>query len=813
MPEINNKKRDNLHKLSLTKSFRKSKENKEKENVIILNCENYIETEEILNNNIENSKTIPLNNQKTLTNDNKFERIKHFGKLSLKKANVQKQTTTTNLEITQFEPEQNSTLYFEPVRNSTLLESVFGIGKQQVKQTNTRHKKMFSPKNLANKSEEINELLNSLEDDEEIVLKSANKKNENDCIIENKDDESGEIQNIVSPSDNKIKKFFHHSKEDGQLNIFKEPVLTKTKTLGQNQKRSVIKKRSTIARRENVYEFLSQSQTSDSDSAKHSDPTADIVKKLIQQGRVRVATTNKGKGKPKFKRRLPAKQMKKIKQTANNKLKQLKNNAKKVPIEENKEEEDGHFADDFFNNDELTPDFVNGTQIKKQNIIPKKISNLNKDQTNEQEGTFSRLARIVLINQAGRSDMQRKNSSLEMVKKIFSTPKNKKMPLPEAALETDLSPISMLPLRPITQSSPWRVNEDANLPTTFNFSRSSGNLPSFSSGFIPSTPRKEKTNTNLYKLQQSNLNIERSPIKSNQSIVLSISSVPSPLQDVQENMKSPSKQTCIDNEPSVISSFSSNDSNAENMPPAKATSENYNENESIFDLKQLPNPRRALNYRSPLKTINILEVIHLPPYKPHVKTPTTQETITETIDLFGFEENSADDSVQANQSTKKVNDCHKEDLFGFEDFLSQTEYSSEENNVTTTNLQNQTIHEKLQNLRKLKPQENELQFNLLREKSRNSFKSSIPVFDDDDVTKADGMRQRGIKEMFCSTMINPQPSTSKEALKNQKRQNFGNDLDLSELFKDPDPEITFNENVSIDCIIMCYFFFFAFYIK
>ncbi|XP_037826534.1 probable WRKY transcription factor protein 1 [Lucilia sericata] len=829
--EVN--KRNNFHKLSLTKSLRKSPKNKEIETIIHSKHNgdqetNKLESETINNNTETNNLVNRLKPQNC---------IKHFAKLSLRRTNGQtNRNLTTNLEVTQFEPQQNSTICFEPARNSTLLEFGFTNAKDKVKSKQTSKDKSSS-QNLANKSEEIVDLLNSLDEDDDLLLKSPEKpNNEQEEIMEipnEKEVEEGiaTTQSNRSPAKNHTHKFFHRHKEDAAENMtkaFTEPKPKSSPAAANGKKRRFLTKRSTVAKRDNIYEFLSQSQTSDSDgTTKNTDPTADIIKKLIDQGKVRVATNCKGKGKPVFKRKPPPpKQMKKIKPTVDKKSKNTRNNKKKPVVTKehaaiiDDEVDVIHMDDDFDNYEPLLPDNDDNMENQRIETVNKALNhNNNRHHVNDQEGTFSRLARSVLINEAGRSDLQRKNASLllEMVKKFVSTPKNKQMPSAQAALESELSPIPIPPLRPATKPSPWRVDEDAYLPKTFNFARSSGNLPSFSSDFIPSTPRKEKPKS------QATINSKFSPIIGNQN-TSNVTPFQSPLHNNVENIQAQTSnenlpaQTPNQNEPSVLSSFSSNDSNAENMPPPRPLQENNNENENIFALKQLPNPRRALNYRSPLKAINILEVVHLPPYKSSNKTPNSKEPATESIEMFGFEENLGDDSLQVDKSVASISaspqadinkitkNRPKEDLFGFEDFLSQTEYSSQENDETnnndiTNNNQNLTIHDKLLDLRKLKPAENDIELSKLKENNRNPLKT-ISLFDEEAASKADGFRQRGIKEMLCSTLINPKPSTSKEALKHlnksnwkhSKRPNFGEELDLSELFKDPEPETTFNEN-------------------
>lgn len=834
---------------------------------------------------IDNASTNEVMEENIQEKNDILPQLKHVPSLSLRKSIGQNMTNlSVNTELMQFDHLQETTTYFESQRNSTVLihnrtnessnDKNSGSKTVNAKPNNT-HSCRSSAQNLANKSVEIENLLNSLEDDD---LEEANENYKNHKTAQEKSVHS------------KTNKFFHNRKEnfheDISEAIFKAPI--KHQDLRKEKKRKPSKKRASSKNSNDIYEFLSQSQTSDCDGGKRIDPTADIIKKLMDQGKVRVATISKGKGRPIFKRKIPPKQMKRIKQTVANKPKQLKNKTKTVTISENVIEhqaaEDDNFQnhfDDHFDHD-LDNDDINLERVDPKNRS-KKLTNNSK---NDQEGTFSRLAKSVLINQTGRSDLQRKNNAsnlLEMVKKYISTPKNKQS-LPDTTLHPDFSPIPMPLARPATKASPWRVDEDAHLPRLFNFSRSSANLPSYSSDFIPSTPRKEKSNRNHMQALQE----ERVDSSDN----ISVPGIP-PQSLLHENSEvcTQTHIECAENESSVIS-FSSNDSNAENIAPHNIVCEGRNENNNIFDLKQFPNPRRALSYRSPLKTINILEVVHLPPLKTAFKPispkkvnnvtanncgfkdtvdhdpleavhnivdvrkspqksytkdnnnsieqdlfgfgenicheplrdvhsitdigKSPQKTCTEENnksieqDLFGFEEDVDQDSLRVVQDAADVgkpsqkncilnnNNITKEDLFGFEEFLSQTnvcsqEYSStnDDNNANTE--PNVTIHDKLQDLRRLKPEDNEL----LKEKlnycvqNRHLFENGATMLD------GDGKRQRNIKEMLCSTMIHQQPSTSKEALKDlRKRNEMRDDCDLSELFKDPDPETTFNENVS-----------------
>ncbi|TMW53611.1 hypothetical protein DOY81_001375 [Sarcophaga bullata] len=863
LPVIDKDKRENFLKLSLTRTSIKESNKMNKQQKLTDNT-TPLSISEVKENTPEKNYVLP--------------QLKHVPSLSLRKTMGQNMTNISiNAELTQFDHTHEMTTYFAPLRNSTVLISnrtnETTIDKNSESKTvdakpdNTQNCRSLD-ENLANKPDEIENLLNSLDDDD------PEETNEN-----NKNNETAQVKSALS----KTNKFFHYRKENLHEDIsirnmpkpiFKAPI--KHQDLRKENKRKPSKKRSSLKNSNDIYEFLSQSQTSDCDGGKRIDPTADIIKKLMDQGKVRVATISKGKGRPMFKRKIPHKQMKRIKQTGVNKPKQLKNKLKTVTISENVIEhqaaEDDHFQDHF--DDHFDHDSDNDNIDLERVNHKNRSKNLTNNSKHDQEGTFSRLAKSVLINQTGRSDLQRKKNAsnlLEMVKKYISTPKNKQ-PLPDTTLHPDFSPIYMPSARPATKASPWRVDEDAHLPRLFNFTTSSANLPSYSSDFIPSTPRKEKSNHNHIQVLQEEC------VDSSDNISVPGTPPHSPVHDNSEE-RTQTQMECTENEPSVISSFSSNDSNAENIAPHNIVREGINENNNIFDLKQFPNPRRALSYRSPLKTINILEVVHLPPLKTAFKpispkkvnnvkadncglketidhdslqavhnvvdvrkSPQQSYTKDNTIerDLFGFEENICHDSLrdvhnvidvgkspqktcieESNESIEQDlfgfvqnetdvgkslqkncipnnNNLNKEDLFGFEEFLSQTNVSSQEYNSTNddnnanTGTGNVTIHDKLQDLAKLKPESNEL----LKEKlnycvnNRHLFENEATSLGDD------GKRQRNIKEMLCSTMIHhQQPSTSKEALKSLKNRNeMREDCDLSELFKDHDPETTFNEN-------------------
>ncbi|XP_075159330.1 dalmatian [Haematobia irritans] len=684
--------------------------------------------------------------------------------------------TTIELEKIGFVPQRNSTMHFDNFTKPTSRAV-----RQKNDNNNNEHNK------LQEKSSKINDPTKSSENLETHL-------------------------NIVKPIEaiNKTNKFFHRNESERTLQFQsnrrilayinnKSPI---------SKKHRLLSRRSSQIRREKVYEFLSQSQTSDSEgnSAKNSkidDPMADVIRKLIAQGKVAVATTRKGKGKPVLK---PSKPNRPAKNKVINKKNRIKTtsskNDKKVdfvkplpppPVKANNKSKktDGNNPEDeeydHFDNlmvDDEDDDIGNDVDYNfNKPLGPAPLKPPPSHNITDQDGTFSSLAKSVLISQAGRSDAQRLKAQnlLAKVRKLISTPKNNKMPSPQAALNADFSPIAApISVRPPTRPSPWRVDEDADLPRVFNFSRSSANLPSFSSDFIPPTPRKETPMNRA--MQDSSLHAERQVENS------SIPSVPSHASTPFDNKRNTS----------APSSFSSNDSNAENNPPPYrlGLDKSPDNNANIFDLKQLPNPRRTLTYRSPLKAINILEVVHLPPLKNTGLTNNSKVNSTE-IDMFGFEELAANDTFKTPQKTvpkKSRKPSPEKDLFGFEEFLSQTDISSQEsqgqNTVQITEeISVHKIHDKLQQLRKLRPDSNDLEDNL-HQKTTNQKCPNL--FNEPGIV---AKPQKTIKEMLCSTMLE-KPSTSKKAMEELNLRNLRtaneNTADISEIFKDIEPETTFN---------------------
>jgi len=144
-----------------------------------------------------------------------------------------------------------------------------------------------------------------------------------------------------------------------------------------------------------VYDFLSLSQ--ESDTAAAPDPTADIVQKLVKEGKVAVATRRKGK--VVIRRKLKSSRNRKKK---NGKIKQ--NNKKK--IDEDKIVENIELSDDEINfcddipqpKEPSSPEQLsNETQYVEEEV--NHIETEQKQNQHHNEGRFSNLAKSVLLQQ------------------------------------------------------------------------------------------------------------------------------------------------------------------------------------------------------------------------------------------------------------------------------------------------------------------------------------------------------------------------------------------------------------------------------
>ncbi|TDG42933.1 hypothetical protein AWZ03_010638 [Drosophila navojoa] len=506
--------------------------------------------------------------------------------------------------------------------------------------------------------------------------------------------------------------------------------------------------RSSVTRQ--VYDFLSQSQIEDDEKP---DPAADIIKNMIENGRACAMTRSKtGKTRARAVR-------KKVRPVGKRKQCSIRNVDGKEPIIA-QETEQPHLSPICEEQNNVRVDIVPEQVDKPVQLLPTTAV----AHKTVVEGAYSPLARSLMLNQTKAQQFtERRLELLQMAKKCVSTPLNGRSHTALDANSTILSPVlgnsgtrQMSPLTatatPSGVSSPWRVPDETPLPNTFEFGLNTSQLPSYSSDFI------RKRHVYLPGDPECSASIE---------------------QDI---------------------SAVGNDSNGENVPPPAEVEETSTgpqsltiddqDIENVENLVQLPNPRRALQYRSPLKDINILDVVVLPSWKKNVQQ-TNRTPIKELLSSNQRQEfnsncpgqetskNPIEKSMSRNE-LQEVNSpghqCARDnqqqqrqrcDLFGFEDFLSEEDEvcDRDPNQIVTKSCADTTLHEKLQRLKKLRPAQQEL-----------PQVSQAPMRHAYDDLNAREPRQRNIKDMLCSTMIAKEPTNESLAL-----------------FKDFEPETTFDE--------------------
>ncbi|KAH8340939.1 hypothetical protein KR059_010043, partial [Drosophila kikkawai] len=497
--------------------------------------------------------------------------------------------------------------------------------------------------------------------------------------------------------------------------------------------------RSSVTR--NVYEFLSQSQIEDDNTRE--DPAADIIQRLVENGKACVMVPSKMGGKL-IKRRLKGKRKQcslenLAGKTANTKakkprpLRQREAARALSPIYEPE--------DDFSNNaDEV---FTEPIQVAVQVHAPPEPSVQSNTSKHTSDGAYSHLARSVLLNQTKAQDEQtsssRRRDLLNMARQFISTPLNRKaVTAPEANSTTHvISPIPRLPpnstASPGGGASPWRVSDQSAMPNTFMFGFNTSNLPSYSSDhaqrsrhvYVPDTQGQEE---------------DAAPVIEENSFCNTLHD-PSPTAD---------------------------DSNQENMPPPPASQtlvpneqENAENSEDAENFVHLPNPRKSMQKRRPFQDINILEVVVLPSWKKNVQatpskgnsspnvataSPIPQRSQTRA-NLFGYDEILPCEDRPTNPTEPPVSSSRN--LFGFEEFLTENEVVTD---PTSTLTQNESLHDKLHRLGDLRPMDIELPKSSSDSPRHNCF-GEVPLCQPD------------IRQVMCSTMIqHQQPPRRKPAL-------------------------------------------------
>ncbi|KAH8311405.1 hypothetical protein KR044_006132, partial [Drosophila immigrans] len=521
--------------------------------------------------------------------------------------------------------------------------------------------------------------------------------------------------------------------------------------------------RSSVTR--NVYDFLSESQIDDTASNQRKDAAADIIKKMVAEGRVCAIMRSKtGKTRARYVR-------KKVRPVGKRKQCSLKSTTVKdnvelppfhidarplSPIYEPEQDEEDNHSDAAPVIIEAA-DQVHTTQQQQE---PQKRISTNKSKST-MEGAYSPLARSLLLNQTNhhnaQNSLERRRQLLQVARKYYSTPMNRKnvtsqndqtfSPIPHQS-ENQPRPQITVVSSPSGGSSPWRVPDEVPLPNTFMFGFNTSQLPSYSSDYI--------RRKHVYVPDDSNERIEENNDTYNRVTN-------------ERSIDSAANDSNGENVPPVIQSVNPPDNSLEKTAPSMELSGQENENDENF--VQLPNPRRTLQQRTPLKDINILDVVVLPSWKNKMQLPKTPNRENVVRNEVHFEDSIRKTvgksprqqlGVQAERKSQSARS-----LFGFEEFLNEDE--QRENSVQPVNT-NITLIDKMQRLKGFRPTDREL-----------PQLSKAPLrYDYDDLT-AQTPKQRNIKEMLCSTMIaTPPPALPAD--------------ESRELFKDVDPEVTFDEN-------------------
>ena len=285
------------------------------------------------------------------------------------------------------------------------------------------------------------------------------------------------------------------------------------------------------------------------------------------------------------------------------------------------------------------------------------------------------------------------------------------------------------------------------MPSVFHFSRNADNLPSFSSDYIPPTPRKNKTNSSANKtgLSVDNSILNSSAIQENinHSILNSFNNSAqseSCNNELQDACIPPMAPRSLQLSSELSSSSSLNDSNGENVAPSKSQMQSSDINENIFNQRQILNPRRTMANRSPLKAINIMEVVTLPNWK-NTNSNSPKNITAADISLNNSSPNSSAEKQQPSM-----------DLFGFEDFLDEEGRKSPPKSPDVSNISNIShkrkhshLHKQLKQLKRWRPASGEVACTNTKTPFTNALEDEAE----------NPLRQRKIKQMLCSTMIQP----------------------------------------------------------
>ncbi|KAH8346115.1 hypothetical protein KR067_005590 [Drosophila pandora] len=502
--------------------------------------------------------------------------------------------------------------------------------------------------------------------------------------------------------------------------------------------------RSSVTR--NVYEFLSESQIKD-DNARN-DPAADIIQRMVNDGKACLMMRSKKDGKARIK---PIK--KKIRPVGKRRQISLTKMPQEMATDKGKQPSESHLNCPVRSmspiyeplDEELYTEPIQAPVQVHENQSPAK-QNASKQAS---DGAYSTLARSVLLNQTKTQDTQQSKDKrlelLNMARQLISTPLNRRdAPIPgNISTATGISPIPHQ--SPSGSASPWRVSDESAMPNTFVFGFNTSQLPSYSSDhirrrhvYVPDEPRNESKDVSDCPTMR-NQRVESSANESN-----------------EENVPPPITNT------SQAPSYQVNDASAEDV-------ENY---------VHLPNPRKTLQKRTPFKDINILDVVVLPSWKKNVQTtPSKEVTPSRQSQSTAIERATAQESPSRTQTRvnlfgspneKSPRQTEKRNLFGFEEFLNDSVAATD---GSPSRSQDVTLHDKLQRLAELRPS------NLPQVSSSPLRRDTLQEF---------YKKQQDIRDVFSSTMIQQRPHLPKTAP--VADESVG-------LFKDqePEPEVTFNE--------------------
>lgn len=582
------------------------------------------------------------------------------------------------------------------------------------------------------------------------------------------------------------------------------------------------------------------------------DPAADIIQKLIQEGRVRVvkqATTNKRKRK--------AHVTNKDALTNDAKLAHKKNGGLKTKMITASSLQKG--IQNKANDNNVPVNNVNDALIGNKQPQPKqlkrKICAKTKSPVHSAGDVFSRLAQSVLVRETmGKSTgLARRMHSKELLEKVRKIVNTSEKGVSEAeddifadtdTIERNISPIPSEEIaiigdneqsrvnkgfkQPLLNSTPWRLDQSSALPTLFCFSRNSKCLPSYSSDFLMSTPRKlsrqlhprySKRNSGSVLTSFSSCRDQEAPevldsrgtvsdacstsVGENRPLTTDSrhdgeksarnNSLPSILPPVQGSMTM--NDSDIEDIPRIPASHGIsrlNDSNAENIPP-----KSFNCDENI---SKVPLPRLGQQHstpRQPLRTLNILEVINLPPYKTPA-TPIASSTQAKNINNYKKDTRKTKDP----QNTQRPRKTLSSQLYGFEEYLESADDSnpSAESTILSSNSammedMDQSIEEKLNALRKWRP---DTVLNNLRTTSNSitgqTKETNLDVYLFNHRPHKRDPFQQDIKNMLCSTMI--QANRNNQSGKDVEQGSASLFKD-NEAEKEGDEECSFNVKVKV----------------